>query len=113
MRFVSNLKRRLGGNESSGGVLTSAERERAHNVLIGIAQHQAHGDEIGILLKGGALKKGNALLNCSPYLDEHRVLRMKDRIGNAGCIDDNIKRPILLPRITITGPITTVVMRRS
>ena len=72
---------------------------KAENFLLTQIQSQAFEDEIFILMCGkDQISKTNSLFQCSPFIDESQVIRIKARIGVASAISDYAKRPIILPR---------------
>ncbi|XP_058840720.1 uncharacterized protein LOC131696193 [Topomyia yanbarensis] len=90
------------------GRLTNEELAAAENVLWRAVQSTIYLDEIVLLKKHqenkfqGNVKKtlnsSSPLYNMSPFLDEHGVIRMEGRIGEAVFVSYDAKNPIILPR---------------
>ncbi|XP_058827168.1 uncharacterized protein LOC131687136 [Topomyia yanbarensis] len=88
--------------------LTNQELAAAENVLWRAVQSTIYLDEIVLLKKHqenkfqGNVKKTldsfSPLYNVSPFLDEHGVIRMEGRIGEAVFVSYDAKNPIILPR---------------
>lgn len=80
------------------GPLTAANFQVAKTQLYKRAQLDCYAREIAELQKPEKrLERGNSLFKLSPYLDEKGVLRIRGRIDAAQEVDDDTKRPIILP----------------
>lgn len=97
MRAISKFKRTF---KKANTPLLSDEITRAEMMLYKKSQWNAYEDEIRDLYQHPekSLQKSSNIYKYVPYLDKNGVLRMKGRIDNAVCVNENVKRPIILPR---------------
>lgn len=77
------------------GPLTLFEIDRASYCIIKISQIQSFGDEMQIISSGRQLKKGSALLNLNPFIDDSGLLRVGGRLAQSDYVY-NKKHPIVL-----------------
>lgn len=86
-------------NAVPAGPVTTGELEAGKIQLYKRAQLEYYAPEIAELQKPDSrLKRGNTLFKLSPYLDTKGVLRIRGRIDAANQVDDDTKRPIIMPR---------------
>ncbi|XP_058828010.1 uncharacterized protein LOC131687931 [Topomyia yanbarensis] len=71
---------------------------KAEETLWRQAQSQAYSEEIRQLNIDGSVDKRSSLCSLLPFSDEHRVMRIRGRIGNAPHIPYAAKYPVVLPR---------------
>lgn len=57
--------------------------------------------------KQKSIDNGSPIRDCSPYLDEFGILRVKGRIDSATAVTADAKRPIILPK---NNPITKLIV---
>ncbi|XP_041784360.1 uncharacterized protein LOC121602553 isoform X2 [Anopheles merus] len=101
-RFITNCRK---GKLKQRGELTQDELVQAENAIYRQAQRDEYADEIGMLSDielqcqpwKKPLKKTSPLYQLSPFIDEHKVLRMKGRIEKCMWVGDDTKRPVIIP----------------
>ncbi|XP_065082217.1 uncharacterized protein LOC135704669 [Ochlerotatus camptorhynchus] len=72
--------------------------EKAEETLWRQAQAQAYSEELHELSKGRSVRKQSSLQSLVPFIDDHGVIRVGGRIGNAPHIAYTAKYPVILPR---------------
>ncbi|XP_065094108.1 uncharacterized protein LOC135714654 [Ochlerotatus camptorhynchus] len=72
--------------------------EKAEESLWRQAQAQAYSEELHELSKGRSVRKQSSLQSLIPFIDDHGVIRVGGRIGNAPHIAYTAKYPVILPR---------------
>lgn len=106
IRYVRVLKAKA-KNEKILGPLTKEELDKSQNLIFRQAQYENYPDEMVTLernkilpeAKRNPIHKSSSLVNYLPYLDESDILRVQGRIGTNIDLPDDVKRPIILPRI--------------
>ncbi|XP_055633285.1 uncharacterized protein LOC129773665 [Toxorhynchites rutilus septentrionalis] len=94
-------------------ICTAEELRKAELSILKLVQNAQFAAEIAALQKPkqapwkNALPKSSSLYGLSPFLDEEGLLRMKGRIDACDDVDDNVKRPILLPKC---HPVTDLII---
>lgn len=97
-RCASILSARAKGKPIPAGSFKTDEYELAENDLFRMAQFTYFAEEINSLKHRPTVNKSSLLKIYSPYLDEHGVIRMRGRIDSTPMIEEEFKRPIILPR---------------
>ncbi|XP_067628058.1 uncharacterized protein [Eurosta solidaginis] len=68
-------------------------------VLIRICQEESFSEEISCLKSNKQIiDRKSHLFKCSPYLDDHGILRIRGRVDAIEAVEIDVKRPIILPR---------------
>ncbi|XP_046581476.1 uncharacterized protein LOC124288928 [Haliotis rubra] len=80
------------------GELTAEEIADSEHRVIARAQEESFSVEYAALLSGKMLPSSSKLLTLQPQLDEHGVMRMSGRLGDAECLPLGARFPIILPR---------------
>ncbi|XP_067628473.1 uncharacterized protein [Eurosta solidaginis] len=94
-RFVGRCRNGKQPDEVYG--LTSWELEAAKTVIYRQVQAEAFAAELRLLEKGTPISRSSVIYKLSPYIDEHRILRVKGRIDAAEWLPVPTRRPIILP----------------
>ncbi|XP_059053188.1 uncharacterized protein LOC131847604 [Achroia grisella] len=92
MRFIYNLKN---NKNQRSGKLTINELNEAFIILCGIAQQEIYPIELNILSNNKMLSSKSKILQLSPFLDDHKLIRVGGRIHASNCTYEQ-KHPILL-----------------
>ena len=95
-RFVSNLRLKSKKLPIRHGFLTVSEIREAALVCVRIAQSESFQTEITSLLNGKTVKINSHLIKLTPFLDEHKVLRVGGRLDK-GNFPTSLQHPIILP----------------
>lgn len=106
IRYTKILKARVRKELVSWSHLSRDELVYAQNVIYKQAQFEGFLEEMVILELNKTLDvknqrnipKSSSLINCSPYLDDSGVLRVRGRIDFGEIIPTITKRPIIMPR---------------
>lgn len=102
VRFVSNIRSKIGKTACSTGPFSRSELQQASNILYRQAQSRVYQDEISLLLRPAAERKmiprNSSIFNLNPFLDENRVLRMRGRISACEYVTADAHNPIILPK---------------
>ena len=78
-------------------LLLPEEIEITSWILVKMAQEAMYTVEISAILLGNPVNVSSSILNLSPFLDDHGILRVGGRLGRAKLAYDT-KHPIILPR---------------
>ena len=78
-------------------LLLPEEIEITSWILMKMAQEAMYTVEISAILLGNPVNVSSSILNLSPFLDDHGILRVGGRLGRAKLAYDT-KHPIILPR---------------
>lgn len=92
LRFIDMCKHK----KRISDPLTMSELRMAEIIIIKTMQTESFGDEISQLRKNNTLSKKSKLINLTPFLDDHGILRVGGRLKNAK-IPYNAKNQMLLP----------------
>uniref|UniRef100_A0AAG5DPK9 Integrase catalytic domain-containing protein n=1 Tax=Anopheles atroparvus TaxID=41427 RepID=A0AAG5DPK9_ANOAO len=106
LRFLTNTRNRVRGKPTQEGPLTQDELASAERVIFITAQQQAFPEEMrrlndperSRLPMKEILPKASPLYKLAPELDEHGVLRTRGRLMSCPWVNEDTKRPIILPR---------------
>ena len=115
-RFAGNVKARIQHKPPTYGVLKHPELSKAEHWIYRQAQLDEYGEEISLLIgfkesisnNKVSIPKDSPLYKLSPFLDDHKVLRMRGRTADCEFIDLTTAHPILLPK---KHPITDLIVR--
>ncbi|XP_055589595.1 uncharacterized protein LOC129741828 [Uranotaenia lowii] len=110
-RYLINRNNQAHNKPIFLGPLTGQEIHKAELVLFKQAQLEKFSEEITILSDGNVsrklIPKSSSIYELWPFLDEHRVLRARTRIGACKMASMDAKHPIILPKIS---PITNLIV---
>ncbi|XP_058811204.1 uncharacterized protein LOC131676095 [Topomyia yanbarensis] len=105
LRYVYNLRRKMGNEPILSGPLTRNELVQAESYLHRIAQGDYYADEIAVLMLNREMRsqersipKSSSVYRLCPFLDENNVLRVRGRTSACKLIDQDAANPIILPR---------------
>ncbi|XP_058128695.1 uncharacterized protein LOC131292964 [Anopheles ziemanni] len=105
-RFIDNLRRRVRREASRKEDLDHDEVIEAENTVIRLVQAAAFPAEVKRLRDTTKtahpwktpIEKDSTLYKLTPDIDEHGILRVRGRLSGCRMIDEDLKRPIILPR---------------
>lgn len=97
IRCATTIRAKAHGEVPTAGPLNNEELLRAEKSLFRKAQFDCYESE-NSKMRVAPLTKGDRLHKYSPYIDEHGIVRVKGRIDAAEGVNDDMKRPIILPR---------------
>ncbi|XP_055844833.1 uncharacterized protein LOC129911149 [Episyrphus balteatus] len=98
LRFTYNARSKKFKYERSVGPLSRKELQSAEVALLKEAQYSVYAEEIADLQANQLIERSSILYSLCPGLDENGVMRAVGRIQYAEGVDENMKRPIILPR---------------
>lgn len=106
IRAVNNMRAKSSKVSRLLGPLLQDELLQAEMKLFRQAQRDEYAKEVAILERNldlldtskKLLDKSSIIYRNCPYLDKYRVMRTNGRIDTSDSVDDDVKRPILLPR---------------
>ncbi|CAG9813428.1 unnamed protein product [Phaedon cochleariae] len=104
MRFVKKLIEKLRKNEITySKELTVAEIEEAEKKCLEKSQIDSFQEEIIQLKNKERVDTISRIFQLSPFLDTDNLLKMHSRINNAQCLEESVRKPIILdPKNKIT-----------
>jgi hypothetical protein len=100
IRYFDNFKAKKRHVHPYFGPVTADEIIKAEKVIIRQCQWEEFAEEIITLQREKALPDSSKLYTLSPYLDDG-ILRIRGRIDAAQFVNEEMKRPIILPRKSV------------
>ncbi|XP_062555623.1 uncharacterized protein LOC134220551 [Armigeres subalbatus] len=107
LRYVHNLRRKIGKVALQTGPLTQSELSSAESVIWRWVQRDEFPDEVTTLSKMQGkhprsllkLERTSKIRKLSPFMDEDGVIRMESRIAAAIFVSFDTRFPIVLPKL--------------
>lgn len=105
-RYIRNLKNKVDKKSLVKGEFMQEELLAAEAYLHRLEQESEYLEEIAVLIKASKsdnpikfqIPKSSTIFMLSPFLDAHRVLRMRGRTGGCEYLEQDAGCPIILPK---------------